>query len=154
MVLGARLFPELTSEPHFWIPGNRREGWQMGWKPRDWGAQCVLSAFLASAALPCWGPLFILDVRPGLSFPSSLPEKASTPLKPRVKDTHHSTGGFPSGSVVKNSPANQETCIPSLGQEDALEKEIATHSSILAWKISWTEAPGGLQSVGLRRVGH
>ena len=41
MVLGARLFPELTSEPHFWIPGNRREGWQMGWKPRDWGAQCV-----------------------------------------------------------------------------------------------------------------
>ena len=63
-----------------------------------------------SASMP--GPLLILDVeRPGLSFPSSLPEKASTPPKPRVKDTHHSTGGFPGISAVKNSPANQETWV-------------------------------------------
>ena len=54
----------------------------------------------------------------------------------------------------KNLPAVQETQIQSLGWEDPLEKEMATHSSILAWKISWTEEPGGLQSMGSQRVGH
>ena len=49
---------------------------------------------------------------------------------------------------VKNLPAVQETWVQSLGWEDPLEKEMATHSSILAWKISWTEEPGGLQSLG------
>ena len=48
----------------------------------------------------------------------------------------------------------QETQIPSLGVEDPLEKEMATHSSILAWKIPWTEKPGGLQSMGSQRIGH
>ena len=48
----------------------------------------------------------------------------------------------------------QETWIPSMGQEDPLEKEIATHSCILAWEIPWTEEPGGLQSMGSQRVGH
>ena len=48
----------------------------------------------------------------------------------------------------------QETQIQSLGQEDLLEKRMATHSSILAWRISWTEGPGGLQSMGSQRVGH
>ena len=47
----------------------------------------------------------------------------------------------------------QDTQVPSLGQEDALEKEMATHSSILAWKIPWTEEPGGIQSTGSQRVG-
>ena len=59
--------------------------------------------------------------------------------------------------VVKNLPAIQETqktWVQSLGQEDTLEKKMATHSSILAWKIPWTEEPGGLQSLGLQRVGH
>ena len=55
---------------------------------------------------------------------------------------------------VKNLPAVQETGVQSLGWEDALEKEMATHSSILAWKISWTEEPGGMQSMGSQRVGH
>ena len=55
---------------------------------------------------------------------------------------------------VKNLPAVQETWVRSLGQEDPLEKGIATHSSIFAWRILWTEEPGGLQSVGLERVGH
>ena len=50
---------------------------------------------------------------------------------------------------VKNLPAKQETLVQSLGREDPLEKEIATHSSILAWRIPWTEEPGGLQSMGL-----
>ena len=53
---------------------------------------------------------------------------------------------------VKNLPAMQETWVESLGLEDPLEEEMATHSSILAWKIPWTEAPGGLQSMGLQRV--
>ena len=48
----------------------------------------------------------------------------------------------------------QETRVQSLGQEDPLEKEMATHSSTLAWKIPWTEDPGRLQSMGLQRVGH
>ena len=50
--------------------------------------------------------------------------------------------------LVKNLPAIQETQVRSLGQEDPLEKEMATHSNILAWKISWTEEPGRLQSMG------
>ena len=55
---------------------------------------------------------------------------------------------FPDGSVVKNPPAMQETQFRSLGQEDALEEDMASHSSILAWEIPWTEEPGGSQSTG------
>ena len=50
--------------------------------------------------------------------------------------------------MVKNLPAVQQTWVQFLGQEDPLEKEMATHSSILAWRIPWTEEPGGLQSMG------
>ena len=57
--------------------------------------------------------------------------------------------GFPGGSVVKNLTAMQESWVQSLGQEDPLEKRMATHSSILAWRIPWTEEPGRLQSIGL-----
>ena len=56
--------------------------------------------------------------------------------------------------TVTNLPAMQETWVRSLGWEDPLEREMVTHSSILAWKISWTEEPGGLQSVGSQRIGH
>ena len=55
--------------------------------------------------------------------------------------------------MVKNLPAVQETEVQSLGQEDPMEKEMATHSSILAWRILWTEEPGRLQSTGSQRVG-
>ena len=55
--------------------------------------------------------------------------------------------------TVKNLPAEQETWVQSLGWEDPLEKGMATHSSILAWKIPWAEEPGGLQSMGLQRAG-
>ena len=55
---------------------------------------------------------------------------------------------------VKNLPAMQETLVQSLDWEDPLEKEMATHSRNLAWRIPWTEEPGGLQSTGLQRVGH
>ena len=56
--------------------------------------------------------------------------------------------------IVKKPPAMQETRVQSLGWEDPLGEGMATHSSILAWKIPWTEEPGGLQSTGLRRAGH
>jgi len=62
--------------------------------------------------------------------------------------------GFPGCSVVKNPPANAGDMGLILGQEYLLEKEMATHSSILAWKIPWTEEPGRLQSMGSQRVGH
>ena len=59
--------------------------------------------------------------------------------------------GFLGGSAVKN-PAMHEMWVQSLGREDPLEKEMATHSSILAWEIPWTEEPGGLQSMGLQNL--
>ena len=65
--------------------------------------------------------------------------------------------GFPMALVVENLPANsgdEGIWVPTLGQEDPLEEGMATHSSILAWRIPWTEEPGGLQSMGSQRVGH
>ena len=56
--------------------------------------------------------------------------------------------------IVENLPAMQETWVRSLGREDLLEKEMAIHSSTIAWKIPWTEKPGRLQSMGSQRVGH
>ena len=56
--------------------------------------------------------------------------------------------------MVKNLPTLQETWVQSLDQEDPLEKEMATHSSTLAWRTLWTEEPGRLQSMGSQRVGH
>ena len=61
--------------------------------------------------------------------------------------------GYPSGSAVKN-PAMQETQVWSLGWKDLLEEEMATHSSILTWRIPWTEEPGRLQCMGSQRIGH
>ena len=60
--------------------------------------------------------------------------------------------GFPVAQMVKNLPAMQKTQIQSLGREDPLEKKMATHSSSLAWRIPWTEEPGGLQSMELQKV--
>ena len=62
--------------------------------------------------------------------------------------------GFLVAQMVKNLPAMWETWVLSLGREDPLEREMATHSSILAWRILWTEEPGRLQTVGLPRVVH
>ena len=63
-------------------------------------------------------------------------------------------GGFPGGSEVKASAWMRKTQVQSLGREDPLEKEMATHSSILAWRIPWREEPGRLQFLGSQRVGH
>ena len=62
--------------------------------------------------------------------------------------------GFLGGSDVKHLPAMQKTWVRSLDPEDPLEKEMATHSRVLAWRIPWTEEPGGLQSLGSQRAGH
>ena len=67
------------------------------------------------------------------------------------------SGGLEASLVVqsvKNLPAMQETWVGSLGLKDALEKEMTTHSSILAWRMPWTEEPGGLQALELQRVSH
>ena len=69
----------------------------------------------------------------------------------QLENRNHLTFGWYS---VRCLPTIQETRVQSLGQEDLPEKEMATHSSILAWKIPWTEEPGRLQSMGLQRVGH
>ena len=71
--------------------------------------------------------------------------------------TQHSQGlawGFPGGFLVKNPLAVQEMRIRSVGWEDSLEKEMATHPGILSWRIPWTEEPGRLQSMQLPRAGH
>ena len=69
--------------------------------------------------------------------------------------SHHTAcGASPVAQIVKNLPAMQETGVRFLGQGDPLEKEMATHSSIFAWRILWMEEPGGLQPMGSQRVGH
>ena len=74
-----------------------------------------------------------------------------------MNDKHTNTSLYWTSLVaqtVKNPPAIQETQVRSLGREDPLEEGMTTHSSILAWRIPWTEEPGGLQSTGSQRVGH
>ena len=91
----------------------------------------------------------------GLPFPSpgDLPDSGIERLSPAL------AGGFFTrtslvAQTVKCLPTVRETRVRSLGQEDLLEKEMATHSSTLAWKIPWTEERGRLQSMGSQRVGH
>ena len=80
----------------------------------------------------------------------------SSPPSPACRNCLHLLLGLTSlvAQTVKHLPTMRETRFQSLGGEDPLEKEMATHSSILAWKIPWTEEPGGLQSMGSQRVGH
>ena len=79
--------------------------------------------------------------------------QSRTRLK-RLSSSSSLSEGFPGGSVVKNPPSKAgDTWVQSLGQEDPLEKEIATHSSLLAWRIPWIEEPGELESMGSQRVG-
>ena len=71
-----------------------------------------------------------------------------------TEQSQHSFIRVPGGSDSKESACNEDIWVQFLGQEDFVEKGMATHSRILAWRIPWTEEPGGLQSVGLQRVGH
>ena len=99
----------------------------------------------------CQAPLSMEFSRPeywsGLTFPSpgDLPNPGIEPRNNRASLV---------AQTVKNLPAMQETWVQSLGWEDPLKKGMATHSSILAWRIPWTEKPGGLKSMGSQRVEH
>ena len=73
---------------------------------------------------------------------------------PKFKNIYTIFGASTVAQSVKNLPAMQETRVQFLGREDSLEKEMANHSSILAWRIPWTEEPGRLQSMGSQGVGH
>ena len=94
-------------------------------------------------------------------FPLPHPEISWDPVAHRVilaslvfNFTSFIWRGFPGGTDSKQSACNVRDPVWSLAWEDPLEKEMATHSSILAWRIPWTEEPGGLQSMGSQRVGH
>ena len=76
------------------------------------------------------------------------------PQKNQDISHHNNSVGFMVAQRLKHLPAMRETWVRFLDREDPLEKEMATHSSILAWRIPWTEEPGGLQSMGSQRVGH
>ena len=76
------------------------------------------------------------------------------PSQVSLKNGGRDVGGFPGGSVVENPPANVGDVGLSLGGEDPLEEEMATHSSSLALEIPWTEESGGLQSMRSQKVGH
>ena len=94
---------------------------------------------------------------PWTEEPSSLQSTGSQRVEQDLATTtnhHYILVASLVAQMVKHLPAMQETWVRSLAQEDALEKEMATHSSILAWKIPWTEAPGRLQSMGLQKVRH
>ena len=84
----------------------------------------------------------------------SLNSVRTTPVAMILKFTISSSRASLVAQTVKHLPTMRETQVRSLGQEDPLEKEMATHSSILAWKFPWTEDPGRLQSMGSQRVGH
>ena len=104
-----------------------------------------------------WG-LIYTNQDPCVAYRILVPQPEVEP-RPSVK-SYWTSRGFPAkaaflvAQMVKNLLAMQETQVQSLGWEDPLEEEVATHSSILAWRIPWTEEPGGLQSMGLQRIKH
>ena len=103
--------------------------------PTIWGSTEVVTSFLHSSNPWHWGLYCLSMDSEFLNYMAMI----------RIKHLHITIlVGFHGSSVVKNLPAEQETWIGSLGQEDPLEEEMATHSSILAWRTLWTEAPGGL----------
>ena len=85
---------------------------------------------------------------------NSIEESKNKALHLQSTDFFFLIWAFLIAQKVKHLPAMWETQLWSLGQEDPLEKEMATHSSTLAWKIPWLEEPGGLQSMGSQRIGH
>ena len=89
--------------------------------------------------------------------PGDLPDpgiESATLVSPALAGSFFTTGASLVAQRLKRLPAMPETWVRSLGQEDPLEKEMATHSSILAWRTPWIEEPGGLQPTGSQRIGH
>ena len=158
-----------------WVKTWRKWGSKLHWCPRDDNSgqreqreqalrQECLSFLRNIIRKPVWGLEQIYEVQ------GKWPWALSSKMEPDLvrswlfilkewdtfgkKQKYGCSQGFPSGSVVKNPPAMQETWVQSLGQEDPLEKEMATHSSILAWRIPWTEEPGRPQSIRSQRGRH
>ena len=111
-----------------------------GWKTTE---QCVRAwDSNAYSVTPAWTTARLTDV----SHLSTIYSESSYYLQPTLASLV--------AQMVKNLPTMWETQVQSLGQEDSLEKGMATHSTMLAWRILWTEEPGGLRSMGSQRVGH
>ena len=103
-----------------------------------------------------WGPMvFHVSVMMMMAREPSCRQRLSPKLSlfPNKLLPHNNQASLVA-QIVKNLPTMWETRVQSLGWEDPLEKEMATHSSILAWRIPWTEESGGLPSVGSQRIGH
>ena len=117
-----------------------------------------MSILISQFVLPCLSPSvsthpFSMSTEPDSENSRNKFSEAQVRILPgqigRLGLTYiYITWGFPGGSDSKESSCNAETWVCSLGQEDLLEKEMATHSSILSWRIPWTEEPGGLKSMG------
>ena len=88
------------------------------------------------------------------SAPSWVSSQPIYPVQFGLTSLHNHISAFLVAQMEKTLPAMQETRVWSLGREDPLEKEMATHSNIFAWRIPWTEEPGGLQSMGSQRLEH
>ena len=111
-----------------------------------------------------WAPKSLQTVTAVMKLKDAPWKKSNNePRQHMKKQRHHfankgpyslSYGFSPLAQMVKNLPAIQKTWVWSLGQRDPLEKEMATYSSILAWRIPWSEEPGGLQLMGSQRAGH
>ena len=101
----------------------------------------------------CW--CYLLNSGPQINIDTGTKTKAFCfDHKTRFDYNQHFLVDFSTAQMAKNLPAMQEIWVQSRGQEDLLEKEMASHSSILAWKIPWMEGPGRLQSMGSQRVRH
>ena len=115
--------------------------------------EIIFFSFLETFKMVLWNP-FLLDTTSGPPLKKFLLPVCISYVDHTFLLLCMSHLGFPGGSLVKNRPAKQETWVLSLGQEDPLEKEMASHSSIVAWEIPWTDRPDMLYSMGLQRVGH
>ena len=121
-------------------------------------AQHIVSAFWTLVSTPSWCAEIIPPTSPQAPWGSI----CSRPFSGKGSEAQHPAHGggwyiekgIPGGPAVNSLPAMQRRWIWSLGQEDPLEKEIATHSNILAWEIPWTKEYGRPQSMGSQRIGH
>ena len=122
----------------------------------DWVTSLSLSTFMHWRRKWQPTPVFLPGESQGRRSPVGYSPWGRTELDltERLHFTSRIGKRYSCGSMEKNLPAQQETWVRSLGQGDPLEKEIAMHCNILAWKIPWTEEPGRLESIGLHRVRH
>ena len=129
------------------------EGWTGDLKHERWASVHTESRQTQASLLPETGSLAKLHATPGPLHRLVLPQR-SFPALHTVSSSLSLAVISPVAQMAKNLPTVQETWVSSLGREDPLEKGMAAHSSNLVWRIPWTEEPGGLQSMGVQRVGH